>query len=246
MILDTVITEKTVLAELKEKSEISPGVRSYLFEPDDDFPYTAGQYVFCSFNFNGKKYQKHFTVSNSPTRPGLEISTVVTRTNFKTALDSLEPGQEIKIRGGHGDFTLESMRQEKVCFIQEGIGITPVRSMMQYVMDSGSDLDAKLFYASPGPGGILFREEIEGAESYIPGFRVIHTLTGSTDNTYENWRGRRGPVNADMIRENCPDYEDRHFYISGSAAFNRAVKKMLTLDLDMEDYFVSVENFTGY
>lgn len=242
--MNTIDTEKTVRSFYQEKRSKAPDIKSFILETQGDFEYTAGQYAFFDFEYNSTKFSKHFSISNSPTRPHIEFTTIIRNSDYKKALDSLPAGHEIIVRGPYGKYTFKSKKDSKLCFLIGGIGITPVKSMLEFAVDTNLHLDATLFYSNRDSERIVFKNELEFFSRQMPTFNTIHTLTDISEN--ENWKGLTGYINSDMIRQYRPDYKECTFYISGPPAFNKAMTDVVTNQLNISNDQIVVENFMGY
>ena len=60
--------------------------------------------------------------------------------------DMVEEGKILDIRAPGGQFYLDSTRQTPIVLIGGGIGLTPVLSMVNYIVDSGSNRETWFFY----------------------------------------------------------------------------------------------------
>jgi len=241
-----IYAQKTVKANLIDKIERGPGIKSFKFSTERVFEYKAGQYAFFEFVAKGTTFSKHFSISNSPTRPDIEITTIIRDSEYKQALDSLSEEDEIFIRGPFGNFTLESKKKNKICFLAGGIGITPMKSMLEYVVDSGLELDGTLFYSNRTFERMTFNKHLMEISEILPSFYVVNTLTDLTNKEKKKWEGETGYIDENMIIKHRPDYSECHYYISGPQAFNDAVKNVLISKLNIESTFITLESFWGY
>lgn len=238
--------QNKIKSEVFSKYDVVPGIKNFIFKPLEGFSYRAGQFAFFEFELEGKKYFKHFTISNSPARENVEMTTMISRSDYKQALDRLKPGHLVYIKGPLGSFTLESLKKKTVCYIAGGIGITPVRSMLEYASDKGMDLEGALFYSNRNIQRIAFKEELEEIATRLKKFQVVHTLTELSDEEKKTWKQETGYVNEEMIKRHRPDYKECQFYVVGPPAFNKAMKEMLGPKLGIEEEFITMENFSGY
>jgi len=237
---------KTVNSELVKKVVVLPGVKSFFFKPEEDFNYTAGQYAVFSFKHNNREYSKHFTISNSPSRENIEMTTIMSGSDYKNALDSLQEGDIVSLKGPFGKFTLDAFKEESVVFLAGGIGITPVKSMMEYAVDYDRQLNGRLFYSNRTAEKIAFGEELKELAAKLGNFEVVNTLTRVEGEEAASWKGETGYIDADMIKRNYKDYSSSRFYIAGPPAFNNATKKMVAEELKMSSDLITLENFAGY
>jgi len=237
---------RTVNAELADKIQVCPGIKSFFFKPLEDFEYEAGQFSFFTFQHDSKEYSKPFTISNSPTREYIEMTTIISGSDYKKALDSLQKGDRVSLKGPMGSFTLNALKEEYICFLTGGVGITPVKSMMEYAADTSRKLKGRLFYSNRTIERIAFKKELESLEASMGDFKVIHTLTSLNDDEAELWKGETGYIDADMIKRNFKEYNSCRFYIVGPPAFNKAMKKMVMEELGISSDLITLENFAGY
>jgi ferredoxin-NADP reductase len=227
-----------VKAKLTGKTEEGNSIKRFIFGPVQKFDYTAGQFAFFEFD----EFSKPFSISNSPDRENIEITTIISGSDYKKALDSLEPRQEINIRGPFGNFTLQAMKKETVCFLCGGIGITPVKSMLEFAADEGIKINGTLFYANRNISRIVFKDELDEISQRVSGLNIVHILSDPGN----GWTGEKGYINSGLIRKYRTNYKDCHFYIVGPPDFNKAMKSMVCGELNIDNEFVTLENFAGY
>jgi ferredoxin-NADP reductase len=122
-----------------------------------------------------------------------------------------------------GHFTLPKNQGQKLIVIAGGIGITPFRSMLKYLVDRNEKRDIVLFYANKSADEIAYLDVFSEAQKKL-GVKVVYTLT---DQVPPNWSGRTGRIDANMIKLEVPDYLDRYFYLSGSHAMVVAYEQVL-------------------
>src|ERR1700731_4179463 len=92
-----------------------------------------------------------------------------------------------------GDFTLPSDPKQKLVFIAGGIGITPFRSMLKYLLDMGERRDIVLFYVNRTADDIAYKDILSEAQTKL-GIKVFCTLT-NTKAIPRNWPGLSGRIN---------------------------------------------------
>jgi ferredoxin-NADP reductase len=214
-------------------------VKSFVFPRPDGFDYRAGQWMYSNIKIDGVTKMHHFTISSSPTEDYLMFTKKITESPYSKALDSYKGGEWFKLWGPFGEFTF-SGEYPKLGFLSGGIGITPLRSILRYIVDNKLPTDVKMLYANKTGADIVFKDELEQMQRQDRNIRIEHVLTREPD-----WKGLKGHVNAQMIKEQIPDYQERVFYICGPPGMNAALSKELK-SLDMPDDKISLEDFTGY
>jgi ferredoxin-NADP reductase len=58
-----------------------------------------------------------------------------------------------------------------------GIGVTPMRSMLQHAADARLATPLTLVYANHGPSEIAYCAEVDALAHDVPGLRVLHTVS---------------------------------------------------------------------
>jgi len=221
---------------LLQAIELNEVTRSFRFSMPPGFKFEAGQFFYVRLS---EKLMKHFSFSNSPTERGyVEFTTKITGSEYKNALNTLNVGSRVRIRGPFGEFTYDP-RLKKIAFLSGGIGITPVRSICKYITDGGIDCDITVIYGNRTESDIIFKKDFELMEGNM--LKVVHVLS----NPRPAWSGHRGYITRDIIVKEIPDYMERTFYACGPPAMVLAMTKMLD-ELNVDKSRIMLENFTGY
>ena len=171
--------------------------------------------------------RRFLTLSSSPMEREVKIGVKfhAQSSSFKRQLLKMKKGE--RIAAGHlaGDFVLPKAKREKVAFIAGGVGITPFKSMIKYMLDSGDRRAAVVLYANRRVEDIAYDGLLEQASERL-GVRTVHILTDPRQAPV-GWDGRTGHIDEDLIREEVPDYRDRIFYVSGPPDMVAAAKKAI-------------------
>ncbi|HMR55177.1 MAG TPA: ferric reductase-like transmembrane domain-containing protein, partial [Candidatus Doudnabacteria bacterium] len=105
-----------------------------------DYKIKAGQFMIFRFFQKGFWTQAHpFSVSMLPESGEFRI-TAKKLGDFTNQLEHITPGIEVLIDGPHGVFTEEKITQDKILFIAGGVGITPIRALLESLGPKGKDL----------------------------------------------------------------------------------------------------------
>ena len=217
--------------------DIVPGVKSFRFARAPDFSYEAGQYIMAKI---GAALFRFFSISSSPTETGyIEFTTRMSGSDYKNALDRLKIGDTIHISGPFGRFTYNP-EYKKIVFLSGGIGITPIRSIMEYVSDKKIDADIVLLYGNKNEEGIAFKKDLDEM-STGKNMKVVHVLSDPGP----AWTGYKGYITKDIIAKEVPDYLERKFYIVGPPGMVAALTKTLD-EMKIAKENIILENFAGY
>jgi len=132
------------------------------------------------------------SVSSSPTRKGSFEMVVRNVGNVSDAMHRLNDGDKIFIRGPFGTcFPVnDAMKGKDIIFICGGIGIVPVRSAIQYVLDNRDDYGRVIIlFGAKTPKDRLFIDELDQwrKEKNV-------TFLETVDHRDESWSGPEGVI----------------------------------------------------
>jgi ferredoxin-NADP reductase len=142
-----------------------------------------------------------------------------------------------------GDFVLPKDKQKKLVFIAGGIGITPFRSILKYLLDTNQTRNIVLLYANKTVDEIVYLDVLEEASQKL-GIRTILTLTDSTE-VPKDWSGKTGRITMEMIQQEIPDYSQRYFYLSGPHAMVVSYEQILH-QLSIDRHHITKDFFPGF
>jgi NAD(P)H-flavin reductase len=125
-------------------------------------PYLPGQFMEVSVPGIG---EAPISICSSPTRTGdAEFEMVVRRVGRVTrALHALQPGDTVGIRGPFGThFPVDgALRHRDLLFVCGGIGLVPMHSAIQYVLDRRDDHGkVTILFGTRSPADRLFTDEL--------------------------------------------------------------------------------------
>jgi sulfhydrogenase subunit gamma (sulfur reductase) len=129
------------------------------------------------------------SISSSPSRSNKSFELCVRRVGDVTsALHSLKPGDRVGIRGPFGrGFPFEKFRGKDLLFTPGGLGLAPLRSLINQVIDERAMFGrVVILYGARNPGELLFIDELnhwdemEDVELYLTVDRGDDSWTGNT------------------------------------------------------------------
>ncbi len=219
--------QKLVLT-LKEKVQIAPDMYDFAFAGGEEMRFRPGQYMEWTLGHektDSRGNRRYFTLASSPTEDDIRLGVKFYErsSSFKRALLNLDDGQTIVAGQLAGDFTLPRDKRKKLAFIAGGIGITPFRSMVKYLLDKKEVRPAVLIYSNRNAEDIVYSNLFARAERELD-LKTVYTLTETAP---VDWRGEKGRVSAALIARNVPDWRERTFYVSGTHAMVAATESVL-------------------
>jgi ferredoxin-NADP reductase len=231
------------LLKIREIIRRTYNVKSFRVEALN-IDFKAGQFICVTVNpAEPCSVYRFLSISSSPTEKGyIEFTKKITQSDFSKALDSLKPGDSVKIQfPPRGNFTLND-QNEKIAFLSGGIGITPIRSICKYVVDKNLGTDIILVYANRSIKDIVFKQDFDDMQRLYPKLKVAHVLCEPAP----DFKCNIGYINAQIIKNEIPDYPQRKFYICGPPGMVDAMKKILIDELLIPKENIVMEQFQGY
>jgi predicted ferric reductase len=135
----------------------------------------AGQFFLWRFLTRAGWWQAHpFSLSAAPNPEWLRIM-VKAAGDYTAKLQTLQPGTRVVAEGPYGAFTEARRTRRKVLLVGGGVGIAPLRSLMETLRARPGDIT--LLYRARRQEDLAFREEID-ALAQNRGAKV-HYLVGS-------------------------------------------------------------------
>lgn len=177
----------------------------------------AGQFFLWRFLDRDRWQEAHpFSLSAAPDGKSLRI-TVKDLGDFSKRIAEVKPGTPVVIEGPFGSFTEETRTLPRVALIAGGVGITPIRALIEEM--SG---DLILIYRATREEELIFRDEIDelARERGI----TIHYIVGD----------RRVPGNEHILSaihlcKLVPDIAHREIYLCGPQGMMRTIRENLRL-----------------
>ena len=171
----------------------------------------GGQFFGWRFLTRHRWWQSHpYSISIGPDARYLRI-TVKDLGDHSRGLASLKPGTRVVAEGPYGLFTAEERRTDRVLLIAGGVGIAPVRSVID---DLPPHVPIDILFRARRPEGLVLRDELEAIARSRPGVRLRY-LVGSR---------REYPINARTLLHLVPDVRSRDIYTCGPDALVESVR----------------------
>jgi len=227
-----------LLLTLKEKIRLTPDTFDFVFLPDKKIHFTPGQYMEFTLehpNSDSRGNRRYLSLASAPTENNIRIGVKFGEppSSFKKNLLSMMPGQKIFAGQLIGDFTMPKDVKKKLVFVAGGIGITPFRSMIKYLVDKNQKRDIIVIYLVKTKDEFVYQNILKQAEDDL-GVKVIY-----------NESSTQGHIDANTVEKRIHDYRQRTFYISGSHAVVSSFENILT-QLQIPKSQVITDYFPGF
>jgi len=178
------------LAEMVKIESLNANTKLFTLYLQDgrDLGHRAGQFVEVSVFGIG---EAPISVTSSPTRNGTFELCVREVGDVTGALHRMKPGSTVGVRGPFGNgFPVEKMRGKDLLFAPGGIGLPPLRSIINQVLDERESFGRVIIlYGARNPSELLFKDELAQWEA-----RDDVEFHVTVDRGDESWTGNVGVI----------------------------------------------------
>lgn len=230
-------------AALVSREEAARGTMAFRFQRNG-LPFKAGQSADFTLEADGGPVTRTFAIASSPeNRETVLIAYRMRPSGFKDALLAMPLGATVRVKPADGDFLLPADPKVPVVLLAGGIGITPMRSMLKHLLDTGQRRDVTLFYSNPTRAEATFLDELESWRERI-GLRLVATVTREDP---PGWHHETGRIDAAMLRRHLDARALREgvFCVAGPPAMVDAMAKAAA-GMGVPPERIKADEFTGY
>ena len=175
----------------------------------DRLPVAGGQFLQWRFLRRGLWWQAHpYSLSAAPGGRHLRI-TVKDLGDHSAALARLAPGTRVAIEGPYGAFTADRRNGDRVLLIGAGVGITPVRALLE---ELPQEADVVVVLRGSRPSELVLRDEV--AEQVHRRGGRLHELVGPREHVR---------LDRDALLGLVPDIARRDVYVCGPEPLQAAL-----------------------
>ena len=187
---DTLIPMVGVITDIREET---PDVKTFRVNAPEGgklFEHMPGQ---CAILCVPGVSEGMFSITSSPTNKEYQEFSIKKCGMLTEQLHSLEVGDQITVRGPYGNnFPVDTVLKGKdLVFVAGGIGLAPLRSVINYVIDNRADYGkVDIVYGSRSADDLVQLKEIREVWMNTEGVNVHLTI----DREQEGWEGHVGFV----------------------------------------------------
>jgi ferredoxin-NADP reductase len=199
----------------------TPAVRTVLLDVPQWPGHRAGQHLDIRLTADdGYQAERSYSIASAPGEPiAITVERLEDGEVSPYLTQELRPGDEIEVRGPIGGyFVWEPAMGGPLLLAAGGSGIVPLRAILRYRANLGSQVPVRLLYSSRSWPDVIYRDELSRPEA---GVAVIQTLTRSHP---DDWTGYTRRVDAAMLAEVAwPAAERALAYVCGPTSFVESV-----------------------
>jgi len=231
-------------ATLKRTEQYTESEKLFEIELDDKKPlgHIPGQFVEISIFGVG---EAPISVSSGPSNKNSFEIVVRKVGNVTNRLFKMKPGDKLGIRGPFGNgFDVKSFEKKHLLLSAGGIGIVPMRSLIQYVIDEKNRKkykDITILYGAKQPSEVLFSEEID-EWCKVDNVKCELTVDQCKDN--DCWTGCTGLITTLYPKIKLDEYDSINtiaVVIGPPVMYRYVIKCLETLGIPHKNIYVSLE-----
>lgn len=196
----------------------------------DQFKFNPGQFVIVRFLDKQRRWQAHpFSLSQPFNGQNIRLS-IKASGDFTATTYNLQFTTPVLLEGPYGVFTPNKLKNNKALLIAGGIGITPIRGIMEALGENKKEVI--LLYANKTEKDIALRKEIEklGEKYHFPVHHILNNQPKSPNlksqvsslTTIHN-----GMINQDLLQKLVPEINTYEVFLCGPPPMMAAITKTL-------------------
>ena len=201
------------------------------------FNYKPGQFMQISLLGIG---EAPMSITSSPECKEFLEFTIRGIGNLTRALHQVSPGDRIYIRGPYGNsFPLEQVNGKDLYFIAGGVGLPPLRSVINSVFAKRSSFGKiKILYGVKAPDELCFKEELMTWNEMLD-TEVLLTV----DVPDAHWKGNKGVVTTLWDKTNMTTSSGIAYVCGPPIMIKFVIDKLLSSGFKDENIYVTLERY---
>ena len=220
------------LIVLRSETE-QPGYRSGYFARPANFIFEAGDWIDIQFEGRTLNGGITYSISSAPTESDIRITFREGISEFKKALQSVQPNDRLFITQYGNDYNFQLKKNQSNVLIAGGVGIAPFRSMIKEMYDNDANVATTLIYLNQNDN-FLFKDELDTWIKPLPNLSITYIPTKELN------RKKREKVLLSLIKN-----KNQNFYISGPPAMVESNEHLL-IDAGVDVRNIRIDSFGGY
>lgn len=233
-----------IQGRLVERIKRTPTIESFRFILEKKAEFIPGQFlriIFDEQNKDSKELNKYLSFSSSPVKDYIEVTKRISESKFSFRLSGLKINDNVLFNASLGKAVFKDS-YNKIGFLIGGIGITPVISILEYIIDKKLKTNVTLFYSNRAVEEIAFRQELDFWRKINEDIKVFYLIT---DSKTEDKDCILGLIDKDIVLEKMSDITERVVFTFGPPGMVEVMKN-LCLQAGCKRENLKSESFIGY
>ena len=202
-----------------------------------DFDFKPGQFMQVSLLGIG---EAPISITSSPKQKGYLEFTIRAMGRLTQEIHKLEKKDRLYIRGPYGNpFPLKEAEGKDLYFIAGGIGLPPLRSLINSVFNQRENFGkVKILYGAKTPDELCFKAELE-SWSKMPDTEVLLTV----DQPDKTWKQNIGVVTSLWNKTDMTTTSGIAYVCGPPIMIKFVIEKLLNSGFKEENIFVTLERY---
>jgi nitric oxide dioxygenase len=220
---------------VKEKKAESEQITSFLLAPVDGgavADYLPGQYLNLHLSSPELEHKEYRQYSLCQAANGREYRIAVKRepggvaSNFMH--DKVQVGDQLQVLPPAGDFFMEVSTETPVVLISGGVGLTPMRAMLDQLLTQGHHASVHWLHACDNGAQHAFKDDIQQRRQAHANLNthVWYRIPAESDQPAEDYHAE-GLMDLSQVKD-AITLDGAHYYFCGPLPFMAMVKEQLS------------------
>lgn len=198
-----------IKCRVTELREVVETIWQVGLEPAEAVAFKPGQYLLVVMSDSDKR---PFSIANAPTRSGLELQIGATAENAYAGqvLARMREQGEIEVELAAGKAFLRESSPRPLILMAGGTGFSYVRSILQQLVDSGSERPVFVYWGVRQAHWLYEFDEMRALEQHYAPLTFVPVVQEPD----ASWHGRRGLVHK-AIMDDFVSLHDYDIYVAG-------------------------------
>lgn len=226
-----------IIAKKVKESDV---ITSFYLKPEDNEPiasFRPGQYVSVKISVPGEEFThiRQYSLSDAPGKDYYRISVkkeigIAGKPDGKVSTyvhEQLHEGDILPLSAPAGDFVLNESGNRPVVFLSGGVGVTPLMSMVNTLIQKQANRDITFIHAAQNGRMQAFQEHIDTLVNEHEHIRAFTCYEKPTDEDRKQALfAKEGYIDLAWLKQ-VVSTKEAEFYFCGPVPFMRAVKHAL-------------------
>ncbi len=236
---------KETSGKLIETIERTESIKSFRFLPDEKIHFSPGQFLQLIFDEKDRQNRlmnKYLSFSCAPQREYIEVTKRLSNSEFSLKLKQLHLGERVLLRAPMGDCVF-SDEYTKIGFLIGGIGITPVISIIEYIIEKKVSTSICLLYSNRFEDDIAFRQELNLWQTIYP--HLLHVVYLVNECKPKDKQCLYGIITKNIVITHMADWRERVIFVFGPPTMVNIMKDICS-EISCQKGNIKTETFAGY
>jgi len=231
-------------AEFTKRIKRTDNVISFRFITSEIFNFSAGQFIkiiFDKSDYKNNILNKYLSISNAPWKSYIEVTKKISDSDFSKKLLNLKLNDKVLLKGPMGK-CIHNIEDKKIGFLIGGIGVTPVISIIESIIEKNIDIQITFLYSNWLEKDIAFKSILDKWAQQYPLLKIIYILKETEEKSSQFFKGF---ITKEIIEKEFSDFKNNKIFIFGPPIMVNKIKEMC-IDIGCLKENLQIEQFTGY